>query len=120
MSTRPLRAILRDRRGVALPMALLSLVLLTTLIIAFSLLASTEPSIATNASQPARVRSSGPPSPCQTPEPWSISEPNSVIVSAQLAWSRTSGRTSAVMGPLHQVRGMRHQPIETPGLSLLG
>jgi hypothetical protein len=38
----------RDRRGVALPMALLSLLILTTLILAFSVLSATEPTIASN------------------------------------------------------------------------
>ena len=42
------RQILRDERGVALPMAMIVLVLLTTLMVAFALLARTEPVIAHN------------------------------------------------------------------------
>jgi hypothetical protein len=42
------RQILRDERGVALPMAMIVLVLLTTLMVAFGLLARTEPVIAHN------------------------------------------------------------------------
>ena len=38
----------RDERGVALPMAMITLVLLTTLMLAFSVLAQTEPVIASN------------------------------------------------------------------------
>ena len=58
----------------------------------------TRSTMATNSAQPASVTSSGPPSPCQAPEPWMVSEPNSVIVAAQLRCRRTSGRASAVMG----------------------
>ena len=43
-----LRNFVRDQRGVALPMALITLVLLTTLMLAFSVLAQTEPVIASN------------------------------------------------------------------------
>jgi hypothetical protein len=39
---------LRDERGVALPMAMIALVLLTTLMLAFSVLSQTEPVIASN------------------------------------------------------------------------
>jgi hypothetical protein len=43
-----LSRLFRDERGVALPMALITLVLLTTLMLAFSVLAQTEPVIAAN------------------------------------------------------------------------
>jgi hypothetical protein len=47
---------LRDQRGVALPMALLALLILSTLVIAFSLLATSEPLIATNQKLVAQAR----------------------------------------------------------------
>jgi hypothetical protein len=47
----------RDRRGVALPMALLSLLILTTLVLAFSVLSATEPTIASNQLLVAQARS---------------------------------------------------------------
>jgi hypothetical protein len=47
---------LRDQRGVALPMALLALLILSTLVIAFTLLASSEPLIATNQKLVAQAR----------------------------------------------------------------
>jgi len=46
-----------DQRGVALPMALLTLLLLTTLMIAFAALAQTEPIIAANQLRTAQARS---------------------------------------------------------------
>jgi hypothetical protein len=48
--------LLRDQRGVALPMALLALLILSTLVIAFSLLATSEPLIATNQKLVAQAR----------------------------------------------------------------
>ncbi len=47
---------LRDQRGVALPMALLALLILSTLVIAFALLATSEPLIATNQKMVAQAR----------------------------------------------------------------
>jgi hypothetical protein len=47
---------LQDQRGVALPMALLALLILSTLVIAFTLLASSEPLIATNQKLVAQAR----------------------------------------------------------------
>jgi hypothetical protein len=48
--------LLRDQRGVALPMALLALLILSTLVIAFALLATSEPLIATNQKLVAQAR----------------------------------------------------------------
>jgi hypothetical protein len=48
--------LLRDQRGVALPMALLALLILSTLVISFSLLATSEPLIATNQRMVAQAR----------------------------------------------------------------
>jgi hypothetical protein len=48
--------VLRDQRGVALPMALLALLILSTLVIAFALLATSEPLIATNQKLVAQAR----------------------------------------------------------------
>lgn len=48
---------LRDERGIALPMSLLALLILSTLVIAFALLASSEPLIATNQKMVAQARS---------------------------------------------------------------
>lgn len=48
--------LLRDQRGVALPMALLALLILSTLVISFSLLATSEPLIATNQKLVAQAR----------------------------------------------------------------
>ncbi len=48
--------LLRDQRGIALPMALLALLILSTLVIAFSLLATSEPLIATNQKMVAQAR----------------------------------------------------------------
>src|SRR6266849_2120639 len=47
---------LRDQRGIALPMALLALLILSTLVIAFALLATSEPLIATNQKMVAQAR----------------------------------------------------------------
>ena len=47
---------LRDQRGVALPMALLALLILSTLVISFALLATSEPLIATNQKLVAQAR----------------------------------------------------------------
>jgi hypothetical protein len=47
---------LRDQRGVALPMALLALLILSTLVISFALLATSEPLIATNQKMVAQAR----------------------------------------------------------------
>jgi hypothetical protein len=51
-----LTQIIRDDRGVALPMAMIVLVLLTTLMMAFALLAQTEPVIAHNQNRAAQAR----------------------------------------------------------------
>jgi hypothetical protein len=51
-----LAQIIRDERGVALPMAMIVLVLLTTLMVAFALLAQTEPVIAHNQNRAALAR----------------------------------------------------------------
>lgn len=47
---------LRDERGIALPMALLALLILSTLVIAFALLATSEPLVATNQKMVAQAR----------------------------------------------------------------
>jgi hypothetical protein len=47
---------LRNERGIALPMALLALLILSTLVISFSLLATSEPLIATNQKMVAQAR----------------------------------------------------------------
>lgn len=49
--------LLTDERGIALPMALLALLILSTLVIAFALLAASEPLIATNQKMVAQARS---------------------------------------------------------------
>ena len=49
--------LLTDERGIALPMALLALLILSTLVIAFALLASSEPLISTNQKMVAQARS---------------------------------------------------------------
>jgi len=51
-----LAQIIRDERGVALPMAMIVLVLLTTLMVAFALLTQTEPVIAHNQNRAALAR----------------------------------------------------------------
>jgi hypothetical protein len=56
MRDRTPHRILRDQRGAALPMALIVLAMLSTLIIAFSILASTEPTIASNQQSVAQAR----------------------------------------------------------------
>lgn len=48
--------LLRDQRGVALPMALLALLILSTLVISFAMLATSEPLIATNQKLVAQAR----------------------------------------------------------------
>jgi hypothetical protein len=48
--------LLHDQRGIALPMALLALLILSTLVIAFSVLATSEPLIATNQKMVAQAR----------------------------------------------------------------
>lgn len=52
----PIPRFLRDQRGVALPMALLALLILSALVIAFSMLATSEPVIATNQKLVAQAR----------------------------------------------------------------
>src|SRR5258708_2377471 len=47
---------LRDQQGIALPMALLTLLILSTLVIAFAMLATSEPLIATNQKMVAQAR----------------------------------------------------------------
>ena len=56
MRFRQLRQLLGGQRGVALPMAMLALVLLSALIIAFSMLAASEPVLANNQLQVAQAR----------------------------------------------------------------
>ena len=56
MHSRKLTQILTDERGAALPLALIALVMLTTLIVAFSVLATTEPLIANNQLTVAQAR----------------------------------------------------------------
>jgi hypothetical protein len=56
MRDRSPQGILRDQRGAALPMALIVLAMLSTVIIAFSILASTEPTIASNQQSVAQAR----------------------------------------------------------------
>src|SRR5580765_7836703 len=46
----------RDQRGIALPMSLLALLILSTLVISFALLATSEPLIATNQKMVAQAR----------------------------------------------------------------
>jgi hypothetical protein len=50
------QGILHDQRGAALPMALIVLAMLSTLVIAFSILATTEPTIASNQQSVAQAR----------------------------------------------------------------
>ena len=57
MLSRRLTQILTDERGAALPLALIAMVMLTTLIVAFSVLATTEPLIANNQLTVAQARS---------------------------------------------------------------
>ena len=52
----PVRTILECQRGIALPMALMALLILSALIIAFSMLAASEPLLANNQLQIARAR----------------------------------------------------------------
>ena len=52
----PAFRLLRDERGIALPMSLLALLILSTLVIAFALLATSEPLIATNQKMVAQAR----------------------------------------------------------------
>jgi hypothetical protein len=59
MNLRTLVDVLTDRRGVALPMALLTLLVLSVLIIGFSVLSASEPTIANNQLQVARARAIG-------------------------------------------------------------
>jgi len=56
MNLRKLVDILTDRRGVALPMALLALLVLSVLIIGFSVLSASEPTIANNQLMVVRAR----------------------------------------------------------------
>src|SRR5262245_49223341 len=56
MSLRPFATAARDERGTALPMAMLALLVLSTLIIGFSVLASSEPPIANNQLRVAQAR----------------------------------------------------------------
>ena len=56
MRSRRLIQILTDERGAALPLALIAMVMLTTLIVAFSVLATTEPLIANNQLTVAQAR----------------------------------------------------------------
>lgn len=56
MQIRRLTQTLTDERGAALPLALIAMVMLTTLIVAFSVLATTEPMIANNQLTAAQVR----------------------------------------------------------------
>ena len=56
MPGRRLTQILTDERGAALPLALIAMVMLTTLIVAFSVLATTEPLIANNQLTVAQAR----------------------------------------------------------------
>ena len=48
--------LLTNERGIALPMALLALLVLSTLVIAFALLATSEPLVATNQKMVAQAR----------------------------------------------------------------
>jgi len=52
----PAFRLLRDERGIALPMALLALLILSTLVISFALLATSEPLISTNQKMVAQAR----------------------------------------------------------------
>lgn len=56
MNSRRLTRILIDERGAALPLALIAMVMLTTLVVAFSVLATTEPMIANNQLTVAQAR----------------------------------------------------------------
>ena len=56
MCNETVKRTLADERGVALPMALMSLVILAALVIAFSVLASSEPTIANNQLRVAQAR----------------------------------------------------------------
>lgn len=56
MRTDTLLARLRSERGIALPTALIALVLLTTLLIAFAVLSKSEPTIASNQARAAQAR----------------------------------------------------------------
>jgi hypothetical protein len=59
MNLRTLIDVLTNRRGVALPMALLTLLVLSVLIIGFSVLSASEPTIANNQLMVARARAIG-------------------------------------------------------------
>jgi hypothetical protein len=56
MTRRTFTQVLTDERGAALPLALIAMVMLTTLIVAFSVLATTEPMIANNQLTVAQTR----------------------------------------------------------------
>lgn len=56
MMIRRLLSILSDQRGVALPLALMAMVVLAALVVAFAVLASTEPTIANNQLRVAQAR----------------------------------------------------------------
>src|SRR5262245_8348352 len=56
MCIHTLRMLLQCQRGVALPMALLSLLILSALIVAFSMMAASEPTLANNQLQVAQAR----------------------------------------------------------------
>src|SRR5882672_9189977 len=57
MSVTGIRTTITNERGVALPMALITLVLLTTLMLAFAVLSQTEPVIAGNQLRVSQARS---------------------------------------------------------------
>src|SRR5688572_16311469 len=56
MTTQWLRTLLKDQRGVALPMALMTLVIMAALVVAFSVLSASEPTIANNQLRVAQAR----------------------------------------------------------------
>jgi Tfp pilus assembly protein PilX len=56
MTTKWLRTLLKDQRGVALPMALMALVIMAALVVAFSVLSASEPTIANNQLRVAQAR----------------------------------------------------------------
>ncbi|MEK7838438.1 MAG: PilX N-terminal domain-containing pilus assembly protein, partial [candidate division NC10 bacterium] len=56
MDIRRLARILSGQRGIALPMALIALLILTALVVAFSVLSTSEPTIAANHLRVAQAR----------------------------------------------------------------
>jgi type II secretory pathway component PulK len=56
MFTHRLKLFARNQRGIALPMALITMMILSTLVLAFSMMAASEPVLANNQLQVAQAR----------------------------------------------------------------